>query len=95
MRDITLNEVMAVDGYSLAAIDTDSISLIVDVPCMLGATVDYMYFERDYTNEGPDYATTAAEQVTQHNTLTLYLRIEMDTGLFKETELLTKRAYFE
>ncbi|TAW15060.1 hypothetical protein ELI25_03955 [Rhizobium ruizarguesonis] len=95
VRDITLDEVMAVDGYSLAAIDTDTISLIVDVPCVLGATVDYMYFERDYTDEGPDYATAAAEHVTQHNTLKLYLRIDTDTGHFKETELLTKRAYFD
>jgi hypothetical protein len=45
VRDIALDEVMAVDGYSLAAIDTDSISLIVDIPSVLRATVDYMYFE--------------------------------------------------
>lgn len=95
VRNITLDEVLAVDGYSLAAIDTDSISLIVDVPCILGATVDYMYFEQDHTHEGPDYATTATEHVTQHNTLKLYLRIDKDTGRFIETEMLTKRAYFD
>ncbi len=95
VRDITLDEVMAVDGYSLAAIDTDSISLIVNVPCVLGATVDYMYFERDYSDEGPDYATTATEHLSQHNSLKLYLRIDKDTGRFMETEMLTKRAYFE
>jgi len=95
VRDIFVDEILAVDGYTLAAIDDDSISLIFEIPCILRATIDYVYVDPDVEEGDAEYVTSATETVRNHTHLKLYVRIDMKTGEFREKELLTKRAIFE
>ncbi|PSS62176.1 hypothetical protein C6558_23700 [Ensifer sp. NM-2] len=95
VKAIFVDEVLAVDGYTLAAIDDDSISLILEVPCILRATVGYLYVDLDVEEGDAEYVTSATESVRNRAHLKLYVRIDKKTTEFKEKELLTKRAIFE
>ncbi|CAN7256875.1 PIN domain-containing protein [Rhizobium sp. LjRoot98] len=95
VREVFVDEVQAIDGYRLAAIDNKSLSLILDVPCVLSATIDYIYDDPDVDEGDGEYFTTATESSRSRATLKLYVRIDTATGDFKEAELLTKRTIFE
>ncbi|MBA9030940.1 PIN domain-containing protein [Rhizobium leguminosarum] len=95
VKDIWLDEVLAVDGYTLAAIDEVFVSLILDVPCVLKASVAYIYEGPDGEEDDAQYVTTATGSISQHVYLKVYVRIDTSTGRFVEKELLTKRAIFQ
>lgn len=95
VRAIFVDEIQPVDGYSLAAIDDEHVSLILEVPCVLRASIDYLYVDLDIDESDGEYVTTANESVSKRAHLKLYVRIEKSTGQFKEKELLTKRVIFE
>ncbi|MBB2713973.1 PIN domain-containing protein [Rhizobium sophoriradicis] len=95
VKDIWIDEVLAVDGYTLAAIDDVFVSLILDVPCVLKASVDYIYEDPDVEEGDAQYVTTATDAISDHVHLKVYVRIDTSTGRFVEKELLTKRAIFQ
>ncbi|MBX5152589.1 DUF4935 domain-containing protein [Rhizobium lentis] len=95
ISEIFVDEIKAIDGYTLAAIDDDSVSLILEMPCILRATVNYVYVDPDVPEEDGSYVTPASESSRAHVELKLYVRFDRATGKFLETELLTKRAIFE
>lgn len=94
ISEISVEEILAVDGYSLAAIDDDSISLILEVPTILRAKVDYVYIDTEVDEGDAPYVTTGTDWIRNHAHLKVYARININTGQFEEKELLTKRAFF-
>ncbi|UWU12797.1 PIN domain-containing protein [Rhizobium sullae] len=95
VKDIWLDEILAVDGYTLAAVDDIFVSLILDVPCVLQASVDYIYEDPDVEEGDAQYVTTATDSISGNVHLKVYLRIDTSTARFVEKELLTKRAIFQ
>lgn len=95
ISEIFVDEIKAIDGYTLAAIDSDSVSLILEMPCILRATINYVYVDPDVSEEDGSYVTPATDSSRAHVELKLYVRFDRATGKFLETELLTKRAIFE
>ncbi len=95
VSDIFVDEIEAVDGYTLAAIDDDSVSLILEIPTILRATIDYAYVDPDAREDDESYVTQATEVSRARINLRLYIRFDRASGKFLETELLTKRAIFD
>jgi len=91
----TLEEIVNVDDYRVAAFDGMTLGLILHVNTILNATVDYID-EEELRDKDADIIPTQLERssITRAN-LKIYVSIDLTTLRFTETELLTKDIIVE